>query len=526
MKYLALFLVLLVVLGGGGYLIRSRMKSAETAAVNVQTTDPVARRTIEKIVSANGKVASNRDVDIKCQASGTIKNLPYTDVSREVKPGEILCQLDPIDMQRQLDTATAVVEADQSRITEAQLNRDIAKMALQTSRQRSEATLASVKAQAADAHAKAERTRQLYENKPTALASKEELDTAETAATQADSAVTNAQAAIAELDQQKLQIDTKELQIKQMQAALAQDQARLKTAQQNVEYCTVFAPLAVNPDDPPRWFISSLLTNIAPGYIVQSGTSGFSAGTTIMTLSDLSHVFVLASVDESDIGSVTDPVRGGTPQKVRVTADSFPGQVFEGHVVRVATKGVNTSNVVTFEVKIEITSDNRTLLRPEMTGTANIVCAARPDVLAIPAAAFSRASAGDSPAGENLVPTAGPRDPSVAPSGPSAAARGAATASATRRGGRGGRAPGSLALGAPQNGTVAILKDDGTTEIRPVVVGLMGTDPTDAMSGDFYEVISGLKEGENILLNKNGSDSKWKSNGANPRMMVRMGGGR
>jgi hypothetical protein len=245
-----------------------------------------------------------------------------------------------------------------------------------------------------------------------------------------------------------------------------------------------------------------------------------------MTLSDLSHVFVLASVDESDIGNVTDPARGGEPQKVRVTADAFPGQVFEGQVVRVATKGVNSSNVVTFEVKIEITSDNRVYLRPEMTGTANIVCAARSDSLAIPAAAFSRVVK-DAPAGEKLVPTAARPDPTVA--GP---ATGASTASApaTRRGGRGAARPaGPQTLGTPQSGTVSVLKDDGTTDVRPVTVGLMGTDPADPMSGDLYEIINGLNEGESVLLNKNGTDSKWKNNGPSAQQGARLmtgGGGR
>ena len=236
------------------------------------------------------------------------------------------------------------------------------------------------KAQAADAHAKAERTQQLFDAKPTALASQEDLDTANTTAAQMDASVENAKAAIAELDQQKISIETKK----------TGDQRQDKPPWPRINpvpippsrtSTTAPSPPPLMPADrkvdPPRWFISALLTNIAPGYIVQSGTSGFSAGTTIMTLSDLSHVFVLASVDESDIGNVIDPVRGGEKQKVRVTVDSFPGQVFDGQVVRVATKGVNTSNVVTFEVKIEVTSDNRTLLRPEMTGTANIVCAAR-----------------------------------------------------------------------------------------------------------------------------------------------------
>jgi multidrug resistance efflux pump len=525
MKYLVYFVLLLVVVGGG-YLFLTRGKSANGNGQAAIITDKVARRTVEKIVSANGKFASNRDVDIKCQASGTIKVLPYKDVSREVKPGEVLCQLDPIDMQRQLDTATAVVDADQARIAEAQLNREIALMNLETTRQRYEASLASAAAQAADAHAKAARTRQLFEAKPTALASKEQLDTAETTAAQADASLKSAKAAIAELEQQKKQIDGRELQIKQMQASLSQDESRQKTAKQNVDYCTVYAPVADNPADPPRWFISSLLTNIAPGYLVQSGTSGFSAGTTIMTLSDLSHVFLLASVDESDIGMITDPARGEESQPVRITADSFSSsnEFFEGRVVRVATKGVNSSNVVTFEVKIEITSENRVKLRPEMTGTAKIICAARPDVLAIPASAFtptrSNQSSGDNP---NSA-TAGA--PASAPASGSSSRRGGGAG----RGGRPGASPNISPIAKllqPTPGTVSIVKDDQSVETRDVVVGLLGSDPVDRMTSDVYEVISGLSENETVLLKGSGSDSRWRNGQGGARVTVPgVGGGR
>ena len=502
------------------------MRAADAAKAAIPNTDTVQRRTIEKSVPANGKVASNRDVDIKCQASGTIKTLPYTDVSKEVKPGEMLCQLDPIDMQRMVDTAKAVVDADNARLTEAKLNWQVSKMSLETTRQRCQATLTSTQAQAADAHAKAQRTQELFEHKNSdgqlsPLASKEELDTAQTTAAQMDAAVENAKAAIAELDQQKIDIDTKEQQIKETDASLAQDQSRLDTAKQNVDYCTVFAPKADNPADPPRWFISSLLTNIAPGYIVQSGTSGFSAGTTIMTLSDLSHVYVLASVDESNIGQVYDPARGGERQKVRTTVDAFPGQVFEGEVVRVATKGVNVSNVVTFEVKIEITSENRMLLRPEMTTTSNIICASKIDVLAVPAADFART--GNS---EKLVATAAPADPALPPP-----ATASASAPSTRRGrGTGaGRGAGSQAApsvnGAPQYGIVSVLTPAGASETRNVVVGLLGNDPLDTQAGDLYEVISGLAEGDAVVQQK-GQDSRFRNQGPSANQLMRgIGGG-
>jgi HlyD family secretion protein len=119
------------------------------------------------------------------------------------------------------------------------------------------------------------------------------------------------------------------------------------------------------------------------GSMVQSGTGGFSGGTTIMTLSDLSHIFVMATVDQSDIGGVQ------IGQPARVEVDSFPDRQFAGKVVRIATTGVNTSNVVTFEVKVEVTDKDKGLLRPQMTGTVTIIEQQRKNVLAVPTAAVS-----------------------------------------------------------------------------------------------------------------------------------------
>ena len=102
-----------------------------------------------------------------------------------------------------------------------------------------------------------------------------------------------------------------------------------------------------------------------------------------MTLSDLSHIFVMATVDQSDIGGVQ------VGQLARVEVDSFPNRKFAGKVVRIATTGTNTSNVVTFEVKVEVTDKDKNLLRPQMTGTVTIVEDQRQNVLIVPTAAVA-----------------------------------------------------------------------------------------------------------------------------------------
>ncbi len=503
MKYLVIF-VLIAAIGGGGFVVLKKKRlAAERASTNVPTEE-VARRDVEKVVSANGAVSSNRDVDIKCQASGFIDKLPYTDVSEVVKPGEMVCHIDEVDEKRLLDTANAVVAGQKARIQADQYAVQQATLALQTTQEIDEVNVASDTVAAAQTKAKAERTKSLFEQK---LESQEDVDTDGAAAAAAEAKLKNDQVAIEELKQQQIDLETKKTTVVEDQAALAQNQSQADTAKQNVEYCTVTAPPDDNPQDSPHWVISSLLTNIATGYLVQSGASGFSAGTTIMTLSDLSHIFVLADVDESDIGQVQDPSLTHVEQKCRVTVDAYPGVEFDGVVKRVAPKGVNTSNVVTFEVKVEVTSANRMLLRPLMTATAKIISESHPDVLAIPVSAFMRAAppeASDDPAA--TAPAAASADSTTAAT--STAGTAPASNSAGRRGGRTKHASSAdvvasaqPAADAPQNGTVTVVGSNGQQETRDVTVGLN--------DGDYYEVISGLQEGEMVETNRSGGASKW-----------------
>jgi HlyD family secretion protein len=125
-------------------------------------------------------------------------------------------------------------------------------------------------------------------------------------------------------------------------------------------------------------------STVQVGQIIASATGNVSGGTSLLTISDLSHIFILAKVDESDIGQVK------LGQETQITADSFPGVKFKGKVVRIATEGVNTSNVVTFEVKIEVTSENKKMLKPLMTTNVEILSLLKEGALLAPSGAVTR----------------------------------------------------------------------------------------------------------------------------------------
>ena len=230
--------------------------------------------------------------------------------------------------------------------------------------------MASAKVKATNLRAKADRQTELVKQQ---LGSTEEVETAQTDAAAAAADQRAAEIAIDELKQQEIQLEYKRQDVTTAEAQLQSDQIALDTQKQQLGYTTVTAPIDGT--------VSAL--DVQKGTIIASGTSGFSGGTTIMTLSDLSHIFVTATVDESDIGGVL------VGQKAKITADAFPSRTFAGHVVRVAVKGTTASNVVTFEVKVEVDDANKDLLKPEMTCNVEVIEDNRANVLTVPIGAVT-----------------------------------------------------------------------------------------------------------------------------------------
>lgn len=507
MKKLVIVLIVLLVVAGvgvGGFAMWKRAQGA--TQVTSQATAKVEQGSLQIVVESNGPVVSNQDVPIKCKASGTVIKLPF-DVSDRVKKDDILLQLDTDDQDRAVAKANAVLEASVAQLEQAKQDLVVSRQALITSRMKAEATLLMTQARQKDAHSKLDRQKTLLEKN---LASQEEYETAATTTAAADADVKTAEAQVADLKTQELALGLKEQIIKVQQANVDQNKVNLDIQKQQLGYATVRSPIdgnistLISGKDAAS---NDIITRI--GTIVQSGTSSVSGGTTVMTVSDHSRMFVYANIPESDIGKIDDPqLNPGKPgQKVEITADAYsdPKEVFEGRVVRVADQGTVNTNVVNFEVRIEVDSPNKQLLKPKMTANVEIIIAEKNDVLLIPMAAFARKRP---PAGANTTATA----PAIATADTApAATETAPVVAASRPRPRGPRSAGSPR---PTRGTVNVLKADGTTEAREVTVGL-----ADANS---YEVLSGLQLGETVLLNKSGADSKWR--GSNMGMMGGGGG--
>jgi HlyD family secretion protein len=354
-------LVLVVVGGGGCWWWQS--SSAASAAANAPIFATVTTATVQRAVTASGTVAANLDVAIKCKASGIVSRVPF-DISEPVKKGDLVLELDPIDEQRSVNQATITLESSQANLEQARSNLAIAEADLVTTTKKAKASLAIAEVQAQDKRSKATRMAELLAQR---LVSQEDADTAATTARQADADLTTAAIAVEALKSQELGVDVKRQAVRLAEATVASNRIALDNAKQRLIETKVLSPI--------DGVISALSVQI--GSAVASGTSGISGGSSVMTISNLDRIFVLASVDESNIGQVQ------LGQQVEVTADAHPGHLFRGSVVRIATTGVSTSNVVTFEVKIEITGDDKALLKPLMTTNVTIVIERHENVVAV-----------------------------------------------------------------------------------------------------------------------------------------------
>jgi HlyD family secretion protein len=489
-KKLLVLLVVLGVLGGGGYYYWSTRQALAKASAPKVPTATVERGAIRLAVASTGRVVANLEVDIKCKASGEIVRLPF-DISEAVKKGELLVELDPVDEERRVklaeadlaaavarheqakqaltvaerDLATATEDAAvalksaQAKAEQAKQNLAIAEQNLVTTTQRAQAALRSAQVKAQDAAAKAVRVKTLLEKK---LASQEDCDTAVTAEASARTELANAEAAVKDLDAAKLAIEAKRqdvtlaeaavesakiaikkldtarlaLEMKRQEVALAAAQAEsqridLSLAQRSRDDTKVMAPMDGVVSD----------RKVQIGQIISSAISNVGGGTTVLTLADLSRIFVLATVDESSIVGVKPD------QRAMIMADAHQGKRFPGKVVRIAPKGVNASNVVTFEVKIEVLGPNKTLLRPEMTANVEIVIEEKESVLRVPSEAVTRRRR------EWIAMAVGP---------------------------------------------------DGTAQERVVEVGIQSS------ADNQVEIIKGLSEGETVQVRKSEAESAWR----------------
>ncbi|MFQ5569223.1 MAG: efflux RND transporter periplasmic adaptor subunit [Rhodothermales bacterium] len=151
-------------------------------------------------------------------------------------------------------------------------------------------------------------------------------------------------------------------------AATKSAEISLERARQNFSYATIYAPISG----------TVIERNVEVG---QTVAASFSAPQLFLIADDLSHMEILASVDESDIGMIKEG------QTARFTVQAYPDETFTGAVRQVRLQSTMQENVVNYTVVIDVENKEGTLL-PGMTATVDFLIETATDVLKIPNAAL------------------------------------------------------------------------------------------------------------------------------------------
>ena len=333
---------ILVVLGAGGYGVMAALRPSHEIDPSKLAT--VERGDLSRVVVATGKIQPLSKAEIKSKASGIVKKI-YVDYGDRVKTGQILAELDKVQLEAAQRAARANLQA-------AEAARNSSMAALERNK---------VDAEGPDVpflRLTQERAEHEYRE---GVVSKSVVEDAEKNYRMALNKQASAQAALA----------VAHADIAKAQAQVAQSQAALDNAEEDLRNSTIVSPI--------DGLVLSRDVNV--GDAVSSILILGSQATPIMTLGDVSEVYVQGKVDEADIGKVY------LNQPARIVVESFKDKKFKGKVTKISPLGKEKDNVTTFEVRVSI--QNSTLeLKANMSANAEIMLEEKKNVLMVPEAAL------------------------------------------------------------------------------------------------------------------------------------------
>ncbi len=346
---------ILVILGG--YWLFGALFSVDKT-IPPEKLAKVESGSIARAVVATGKVEPLSKVDIKSKASGLIKYL-YVNTGDRVREGQLLVELDKEILEAQLKEAKAVLRSAESSLQEMEaqgktLRASLRKAELEAENKNYEFALAEYK-----------RNKDLFNQ---GLISKSDFDSVEQKMQAAEVAHKSLQA---DVRVKEAEIEQNSKAIEKARSAVVQAQAQYERAEEDLSYASIRSPISG----------IVLSREVEVGDAVSSILQLGSNATLIMTLGDVSELYIKGKVDETDIGLVK------MDQPARITVDAYKDRTFQGKVYRIAPMGVEKDNVTRFEVRVSIINDLN-LLKANMSANAEIILEEHHNVLVIPESAL------------------------------------------------------------------------------------------------------------------------------------------
>jgi HlyD family secretion protein len=311
-------------------IVYANLNFTKTGGLSV-TTEKIARRDLEAIVTASGTIQPIRSLNVGAESPGRVVDLQVHE-GDIVKEGQFLLQVDPRNLQISADSMSAGLAAARSQIEETQRSLD------------------NLKLQSLQAKAAFDRQEGLLKS---SLTSREAYENAKSA-----------------YDMSKVGVAQAEQSIRTQETRLKQQEAGVQNAQYDLSKSRLTSP------------INGVVTkrSVELGEMVSG--SQFSASN-LITIADMSVVVAEIQVDETDIPNV----RAG--QVAKVTIDALPDQTFTAKVTEVGNSPIAASGASSgaraTDFKVKVTLDKEIKgVRPGFTCTAVITTATRSKVISLP----------------------------------------------------------------------------------------------------------------------------------------------
>ncbi len=304
-------------------------------------------------ISATGIVEPNFKVEVKSKASGEVLSFPFEE-GDHVKKGALLLQLDKSDEKRNVAKARTELASSSAKLKKAETALLLQKTKYDTDIKSSQSEIETALANLKESKDKLKRQSELFEKK---FVSQESLDTAKTLFKVNQEKLVQAQTRHQAAKDSIHDITMKENEIELVLSEVKRSDIAVDEAEERLDETEIFAPI--------NGVIIEKL--VEEGQIIASGISNVSGGTAIATIADMSRLFIIADIDETDIGSVK------IGHAVQITADAFPNEVFKGKITRIAPQGVIDNSITIFKAKIEIKGTGKILLKPMMSANIDIV---------------------------------------------------------------------------------------------------------------------------------------------------------
>jgi HlyD family secretion protein len=339
MKGKKVVVVLGVVLLGAAVVAANLWYRRDTG-LSVQA-EALRARDLQAIVSASGKVQPKRQVNVSANTTGRVTRVAVEEGQR-VKAGQFLLEIDPKQLEGQMQRGEASVAAAQSSLQSARTGVEQGRANLDLARQN------------------LKRQEDLWKE---GLTTRENLEKAQNDVT------------VREVDLRARQQD-----IETNEARIRQEQASLSTTRYNLNQIIITAPM------------DGLVTrrSIEEGETAVLGTMN-NAGSVLLTIADMSVIEAEVEVDETEIPTVS------LGQEAQVTIDAVPNRTFRGRVTEIGNSPIQAATTqnaagqrqaTTFKVVITL-EEQVPDIRPGFTCTAEITTAQRKDVVAVPIQALT-----------------------------------------------------------------------------------------------------------------------------------------